>query len=239
MKRKVGFLMRNNTAFTLVEMFMALLVVSIIISASLPVITGRMKAQSGNMNRYQAFPIGGIIVWGVDGALPDNTWLECNGQAIPNGIEYEDARMVFKSNLLPDYRGVFLRGHGGNSSAIGARQGDGIKNISLSKSSKTFSYGGQKVTLDGMSFGLHAPENAAMASTKYGYKVDSAFGIEKYYWGIGNLFAWWSDSGGTFTLPALGPYTFLTDVSLTNSNNITNEVRPMNVAVRYIAKVRR
>ena len=30
---------------------------------------------------------------------------------------------------MPDLRGLFLRGHGGNSDALGVRQGDAIRNI--------------------------------------------------------------------------------------------------------------
>lgn len=30
---------------------------------------------------------------------------------------------------VPDLRGLFLRGHGGNSAALGVRQGDAIRNI--------------------------------------------------------------------------------------------------------------
>ena len=32
-------------------------------------------------------------------------------------------------NSVPDLRGLFLRGHGGNSAALGVQQGDAIRNI--------------------------------------------------------------------------------------------------------------
>ena len=32
-------------------------------------------------------------------------------------------------NPVPDLRGLFLRGHGGNSAALGVQQGDAIRNI--------------------------------------------------------------------------------------------------------------
>jgi len=128
--------------FTLVEMLMALLIVSIILSASLPVISSRQKAVAQSVNQNAGMPIGGIILWTDMETLPDNTWLECNGATIPAGIEYEDARRVFGENLpdlrnmrypLPnnmigiwgstddipsdwseatEYRGYFLRGYG-------------------------------------------------------------------------------------------------------------------------------
>lgn len=97
--------------FTLVEMLMALLIVSVILSASLPVITSRQKQYIDNYNRHNSVPIGMIAIWGTDKTLPDSTWLECNGQAIPNGIEYEKIRQIYGTNLS-DYRGVFLRGYG-------------------------------------------------------------------------------------------------------------------------------
>jgi len=96
---------KTKLAFTLVEMLMALLIVSIILSASLPVISSRQKAVAQSVNQNAGMPIGGIILWTDMETLPDNTWLECNGATIPAGIEYEDARRVFGENL-PDLRDV-------------------------------------------------------------------------------------------------------------------------------------
>lgn len=94
-----------SKGFTLTEMLMALLIVSVILSASLPVITLRAKGNMAVRNADSSFPIGGIIAWADLNKLPDNTWLEANGQAIPNGIEYEQIRRVYGSNL-PDMRGM-------------------------------------------------------------------------------------------------------------------------------------
>jgi len=95
----------KRMAFTLVEMLMALLIISVILSASLPVISGRMKADVANANSFSGVPVGMIALWKKDGAMPDNTWLEANGQAIPNGIEYEEIRRIYGTNL-PDLRGA-------------------------------------------------------------------------------------------------------------------------------------
>jgi len=92
-------------AFTLVEMLLALLVVSIILSASLPVISSRQKAVAQDVNQNVGMPVGGIILWTDMETLPDNTWLECDGSALPTGIEYEQARRVF-GEALPDLRDV-------------------------------------------------------------------------------------------------------------------------------------
>jgi len=92
-------------AFTLVEMLLALLVVSIILSASLPVISSRQKAVAQDVNQNVGMPVGGIILWTDMETLPDNTWLECDGSALPTGIEYEQARRIF-GDALPDLRNV-------------------------------------------------------------------------------------------------------------------------------------
>jgi len=221
----------NNTlAFTLVEMLMALLIVSVILSASMPVITKRMKAQVSEYGKNVAVPIGIIAIWGTDKALPDNTWLECNGQAIPNGVEYEEIRGIYGANL-PDYRGVFLRGYGSishtknngstigstatthASGAIGAVQGDAVRNVS----------------------GSFLPGNTR-----------SHVGVRN----MGGVFY------ATLTCPTCytekeGEITFanLQSASGVAEHNVvhfqlsrvvptSNEIRPVNTAVRYIIKVR-
>jgi len=95
----------QNNGFTLTEMLVALLIISIVLSASLPVITKRTRENALNYNSNISFPIGGIILWGDLDKLPDNTWLEANGQAIPNGIEYEQIKRIYGTNL-PDMRGM-------------------------------------------------------------------------------------------------------------------------------------
>lgn len=202
----------SNHAFTLVEMLIALLIVSIILSASLPVITSRQKARIQHHHGYNYFPIGGIIVWGSDKPLPDNTWLECNGQAIPSGLEYKEIRQIYGSNL-PDYRGVFLRGYGSitysqnngsrvgitatthSSGALGYIQGDSIRNAT----------GQSGATIGGGHSGI--------IYTK---------GVPEVYW--------------IASAHTLGTYSTYIDFSRVLPT--ANEIRPINKAVRYIIKVR-
>ena len=69
-----------------------------------------------------------------------NNWLLCNGQAVSRS-DYEDLFNLIGTNFgagdgittfnLPDYRGKFLRGLGGNSAAdIYTTQSEGLPNIS-------------------------------------------------------------------------------------------------------------
>lgn len=79
-------------------------------------------------------PIGTIITWPTadwyqdmktTGSNPDD-YLECNAQVI-NSSKYPKLAKIM--NYTPDYQGLFLRGLGGNSEAIGNIQGDAIRNI--------------------------------------------------------------------------------------------------------------
>ena len=73
-------------------------------------------------------PVGMILAWPV-GQNPEDmdNWLECNGQSISPSVYPELFAVV--GGQVPDLRGLFLRGHGGNSAALGIQQGDAIRNI--------------------------------------------------------------------------------------------------------------
>ena len=73
-------------------------------------------------------PVGMILAWPV-GQNPEDmdNWLECNGQSISPSVYPELFAVV--GNSVPDLRGLFLRGHGGNSAALGVVQRDAIRNL--------------------------------------------------------------------------------------------------------------
>ena len=66
-------------------------------------------------------PVGMILAWPV-GQNPEDmdNWLECNGQSISPSVYPELFAVV--GNSVPDLRGLFLRGYGGKSAALGATQ---------------------------------------------------------------------------------------------------------------------
>lgn len=81
-----------------------------------------------------SIPVGTIISWPVaqnpaDWQNPDGSynWLECNGQNFSQAAYPELFALL--GGRVPDLRGLFLRGHGGNSAALGVTQGDAIRNI--------------------------------------------------------------------------------------------------------------
>ena len=71
-------------------------------------------------------PVGMILAWPVATNPEDmDNWLECNGQSISPSVYPELFAVV--GGQVPDLRGLFLRGHGGNSAALGVQQGDAFK----------------------------------------------------------------------------------------------------------------
>ena len=66
-------------------------------------------------------PVGTIISWPVATNPEDmDNWLECNGQSISPSV-YPELFAVL-GGQVPDLRGLFLRGFGGKSAALGTTQ---------------------------------------------------------------------------------------------------------------------
>lgn len=63
-------------------------------------------------SQASGMPIGTVITWPTDGNPSyGGEWLECNGQEVP--YKYTALRKLM--TRVPDYRGMFLRGHGSQS----------------------------------------------------------------------------------------------------------------------------
>ncbi|WP_051643861.1 phage tail protein [Bilophila wadsworthia] len=87
-----------------------------------------------------SIPVGTVITWPSNSWPSDrDNWLECNGQSISSAVYPELTSLV--GSRVPDYRGIFLRGHGSQvsthygtvthtSAGLGELQGDAIRNIS-------------------------------------------------------------------------------------------------------------
>ena len=73
-----------------------------------------------------SIPVGTVVTWpsgaNPDMQNPDGTynWLECNGQSISQTVYPELFAVI--GGKVPDYRGLFLRGQGGASDALGTVQ---------------------------------------------------------------------------------------------------------------------
>ena len=76
-------------------------------------------------NNTDGLEVGIVVAWTLS-SNPSDSYLECNGQAV-NSTKYP--KLYALMHNTPDYRGVFLRGLGGNSASLGVTQGDAIRNI--------------------------------------------------------------------------------------------------------------
>ena len=76
-------------------------------------------------NSTDGLEIGMVVAWTI-ATNPSDSYLECNGQVV-DGSKYP--KLYALMHNVPDYRGVFLRGLGGNSANLGILQGDAIRNI--------------------------------------------------------------------------------------------------------------
>ena len=96
-----------------------------------------LKLIRSSMEKSTGVPIGTILAWPSHTLPADGgVWLLCNGQSTAG---YPQLSAIVGSNV-PDYRGVFLRGYGSqtsthygtvthSSAALGELQGDAIRNI--------------------------------------------------------------------------------------------------------------
>ncbi len=76
-------------------------------------------------NNTDGLEVGIVVAWTLS-SNPSDSYLECNGQAV-DSTKYP--KLYALMHNTPDYRGVFLRGLGGNSTSLGELQGDAIRNI--------------------------------------------------------------------------------------------------------------
>ena len=62
-----------------------------------------------------SIPVGTVIAWPSASWPADaDNWLECNGQTISSAVYPELVALI--GTTVPDYRGIFLRGHGSQMS---------------------------------------------------------------------------------------------------------------------------
>jgi hypothetical protein len=127
---------------------------------------------------------------------------------------------------VPDYRGVFLRGTGGNAAALGVKQDSAVKiggdaNTTISIGGRTASVAVGYAPGDASSSGVYsyqAPVFGANYYTRYGHS-DASYYEHTYNSYLGSM--------GTTDIP----------IEIKTSSG-ADETRPVNVAVRYLIRAR-
>lgn len=89
-------------AFSLVEILISLVVVSVLLAAFVPVITKKMSKNIDIELPSGSAPVGTIVMY--LGQTPPSGWLVCNGEEFSE-TTYPKLYAHLKSNKLPDMRG--------------------------------------------------------------------------------------------------------------------------------------
>ena len=156
-----------------------------------------------------SIPVGTVITWPSNSWPSDrDNWLECNGQSISSAVYPELVALV--GSRVPDYRGIFLRGlgsqtstHYGNvthsSAALGQLQGDGIREI----------WGSVSGTSNRGVFGSACSGAFSVSGSAHGPSRDGD-------WSQGNTLAFQASQ----TTPVVG------------------EIRPVNRSVKYLIRTK-
>ena len=156
-----------------------------------------------------SIPVGTVITWPSNSWPSDrDNWLECNGQSISSAVYPELVALV--GSRVPDYRGIFLRGlgsqtstHYGNvthsSAALGQLQGDGIREI----------WGSVSGTSNRGVFGSAYSGAFSVSGSAHGPSRDGD----------------WSQ-GNTLTFQA------------SHTTPVVGEIRPVNRAIRYLIRAK-
>ncbi len=75
-------------------------------------------------------PVGTVIPWPSRSFPPEaSRWLECNGQTVPSGTQYDKLRELV-GNSVPDYNNQFLRGTT-SKTFLGGKFSDTIKSHTI------------------------------------------------------------------------------------------------------------
>lgn len=158
-------------------------------------------------------PVGTIIAWPV-ATNPDDmdNWLECNGQSVNPSVYPELSAVI--GHQVPDLRGLFLRGYGSQAHI----QNNG--------------------TTVGVTSTLHSSGQLGQVQGDASRNIVGSFGAKSRGMGyeasgvINSL----GMGGGAHMTDGWGSERFQFDVSRVVPTSV--EIRPVNVAVRYLIRAR-
>lgn len=178
---------------------------------------------TSGFKKPKGIPVGTIIAWNSATPPEDDSWMECNGQAVPADASEYRKKFPQMAGKTPDYRGFFLRGHGNKSSDLNVEQQEAVE-VKINS--------GHKVNIAGLDRGSYYTTGAAKtqeANETVYIVMDFMPDRRKMYSAIkgtgnGNGIGFGSSSNTTSL-----------DLSITSP---AGETRPINKAVKYFIKVR-
>ena len=162
-------------------------------------------------------PVGTIITWPVatnPEGWDEGKWLECNGQSV-NPTVYPEL-FALTGATVPDLRGLFLRGQGGNAAGLGSIQEDAGRNV-WGDIAVTPSLAGD---VNVQAFGENVTESDGAFSLSTAYRTAIR------------------DQNGDGAVTAIGIHFNASRVwgAAHTTDAIAGEFRPVNRAVRYLIR---
>ena len=207
--------MKNSKILALMFLLLTVMVTPAFAIDSTALFNTQVLGTSIEKGASDGTPIGTVVTWPAMANPSDpGNWLECNGQTISQA-SYPELYAIIGSKV-PDYTGMFLRGMGGNSAALGLKQGEGV-NIA----------GGAVIQLQG-TLTIAGP-NSYYDESKHnnGIRGAEVYSTGRSYDSMASGFS------GRYTAPS-GGYVSIPMNIKTNSP----ETRPANVAVRYLIRAK-
>ncbi len=169
-------------------------------------------------------PVGTIIAWPVATNPEDmGNWLECNGQSISQSVYPELFALV--GSKIPDFRGLFLRGYGSQNYAQQNGSNVGVTNTTHTSGALGYIQGDAMRVVWG-TMGNHPLKVGSKRNLDSNLELRSGALYREHTWGQSYTDASGRDVGVSFGF---------------NSSRITptaQEVRPVNMAVRYLVRAR-
>ena len=192
------------------------------------------------VGKYMEFSVE-VLPDGITSAIPDG-WEICNGAEISRQ-DYADLFDIIGTTFgsgngsdtfnLPDFRGKFLRGHGGNSNPIGVPQSDSFKSHQHSGSSVTTTNSDHSHSISG---GSHSHSTNAE-------KIEGGSGVAaggQWFQNLGTNDRFRQESAGVGTGGSSHSHS-VSGGSHTHGLSIVsdgdNETRPINMAAVICIKV--
>lgn len=152
-------------------------------------------------------PIGTVIAWSSHSNPAEaSAWLDCNGQGFSRSSYPELYALI--GSRVPDYRGMFLRGVGGNSYSLGVEQEHSVQVSKIGINAGRGTLTSNFAVLSGTGVFKDAGGNTGVPRASHDYHSQTKIEVDLY----GNLY------NGVATN--------------------YEETRPVNVAVRYLIRAK-
>lgn len=169
----------------------------------------KLSDMQQQVDTLDTIPVGLVCIWPIASEILNaHKWLECKGQFFDQ-FKYPDLYRLFPDRRVPNYQGVFLRGHGSQAH----RQNNG--------------------SMVGVTLTNHTSGNLGVIQGDAIRQIESGFAYDNYcYAADGAFYVYYNGDGGYSGNAGTGGVR----MDLSRVVPTANENRPANIAVRYLIR---